>query len=545
MGKQTWLLVMGAGGLAGCNPTLADYCAPGAPECRPADAGPPDGTTDRGDGGDGGDGGNETEASPSACDSSKPPHDDPCVIDAAYGVFVSPTGSDANPGTKSAPVRTIGQGMDLAKAAGKRAYVCAGSFAEQLVVAAARDGVNVYGALDCATWSYGLANKVVVAPARTGYALALAGLQTGVTFEDIEFDAQSATPAGAGESSVAVFASGSQNVVLHRVTMVAGTATDGSSGASPGGPNPGGGAGASNWYGTPPGYSELNGITAGDAGGAPATTCVCRDQSSSTGGAGGGPLNIPTPTAGLPSYGDAGAGAGGMNALSCGSGGTAQNGGDAPGAIADLPGTSLGACSASGWTPGVGVAGADGKAGQGGGGGGNGRLSNGSGGGGACGGCGGAGGKPGLGGGSSIALLSCQSSVALVGCTLAARAAGRGGAGGSGEAGQAGGAPGMPTGPGAGVGCAGGPGGAGAGGNGGQGGPGGLSLGVGYSGVSPTIDGAVVSQAASRTGIAPGSAGSGGAGGSRGAAASSSTGPAGVDGAPGQNGVAAAVGILP
>ena len=531
MGWRTWLLVMGAGGLAGCNPSLADYCAQGTPECSPADAAARDGKVAVG---------SEVGADASACDPTKAPHDELCVITEAYGVFVSPAGSDSNVGTRAAPARTIGHGMDLAKAAGKRVYVCAGSFEEQLVVASTRDGVSVYGALDCATWSYGTANKVVVAPAAAGYALELEGLQAGTTFEDLEFDAQNPTLSVAGESSVAVFASSSQNIALQRVVMVAGNAADGTSGASPGGGDSGGNP--SNWYGTPPGYAELDGKSAGDAGAAPATTCVCPDQSSSTGGAGGGASNVPTPTAGLPSYGDAGAGAPGVSGNQCNSQGGGSNGLDAPVATTGTTSTSLGSCSANGWSPGVGVAGADGKPGQGGGGGGNGRLSNGSGGGGACGGCGGAGGQPGQGGGSSIALLSYQSSITLESCVLTPKAAGNGGAGGSGEPGEGGGGGGFPA---AASGCAGGVGGAGAGGNGGQGGPGGLSLGVGYAGTAPTISGAVVSQAASYAGITLGAAGAGGASGSRGAAAADSTGTSGVDGLPGPSGLAAAVGALP
>jgi hypothetical protein len=533
MGKRAWWLAMGAG-VAACNPSVANYCAPGTPECSPIDAATVDAATV--------DAATGVEAG--ACDPTKPPIDESCVITETYGVFVSPSGSDANSGTRAAPVQTIGHGMDLAKAAGKRVYVCTGSFAEQLTVGASRDGVSVYGALDCATWSYGTANKVVVAPTETGYALELEGLQTGATFEDVEFDAQGSPSGSAGESSIAVFASGSQNVALERVTLVAGNATDGASGASPA-PTSEAGAGTNNWYGTPPDYSELNGASAGDAGGASMTTCECADQSSSTGGAGGGPRNIPTPTAGLPSYGDAGAGAGGANAVSCAGGGTAQNGADAPMNAADTPSMTLGACSAAGWLPATGVAGADGKPGQGGGGGGNGRLSDGPGGGGACGGCGGAGGQPGAGGGSSIALLVYQSSVTLTDCVVTALTAGNGGDGGSGETGQAGGSPGDPSGAGVGIGCPGGAAGAGAGGNGGQGGPGGTSLGIAYSGTPPTIDGAVVSQAATYAGITSGNTGSGGAGGSKGAAASLSTGPAGVAGASGTNGVAAAIGPLP
>jgi hypothetical protein len=72
-----------------------------------------------------------------------------------------------------------------------------------------------------------------------------------------------------------------------------------------------------------------------------------------------------------------------------------------------------------------------------------------------------------------------------------------------------------------------------------------MSLGIGYVGSPPTLDGSVVPQAASRAGIVLGSAGMGGTGGTRGAAASSSTGPAGADGAPGQAGIAAAIQELP
>jgi hypothetical protein len=528
MRQLRWQFIVGAAALAGCNPSVADYCSPGSPECSAPDAGVGDA---------GRDGGAEAEVAPSGCDPTKPPHDEACVIDDALGIFVSLAGSDANPGSKSAPVRSIGHGMDLAKEAAKRVYICAGSYPEQLMVGSSRDGVNVYGALDCEAWTYGAANKVVVAPAQAGYALEIQGLQTGVTFEDIEFDAQNASAGVSGASSVAVFVSTSQGISFDRVTMVAGSANDGAAGGSTGT--------ATNWFGTPPAYAELAGNNADDAGGAPTKQCTCADQSQTSGGAGGGPMNVPSPGAGTPEYSDAGAGVSGANALSCASGGTGQIGGDAPVPTATTSSGSPGSCSQSGWLPGAGSPGDDGKPGQGGGGGGNGRLSTGSGGGGACGGCGGAGGKPGQGGGASIALLSFQSSITLTGCSLTASSAGIGGSGGDGETGQAGGSPGMPTGSGAGSGCAGGPGGAGAGGNGGQGGAGGLSLGIGYVGTPPTLDGAVVTQASTHSGVTIGAAGAGGAGGLRGASATNSTGPAGALGGSGQPGVAAAVEAVP
>jgi hypothetical protein len=530
MGRRAVLLALAAGGLSGCNPSVADYCASGTPECTPAD------------GGAGPDGAGGSEASPDVggCDPSKSPSEEACVVAETYGVFVSPAGSDSNTGTRSAPVATLGHGMDVAKATGKRVYVCAGSFGEELVIGASRDGVNVYGGLDCAGWTYGAGNRVVVAPLGSGYALELEGLQTGVTLEDLEFDSQSAPSPGA--SSIAAFASNSQNVVLERVTLVAGTAADGSPAATSGA---GADAGATNWFGTPPAYPELNGASASDAGAAPLTTCTCRDQASSTGGAGSGPNNVPPPTAGLPSYGDAGAGVPGVSGNQCNSQGGGSNGLDAPVATTGTTSTTLGSCSVSGWTPAAGVAGADGPPGQGGGGGGDGKVQSGVGGGGACGGCGGAGGMPGTGGGSSIALLAYQSRLTLVDCLLTAKAAGSGGIGGSGEQGQGGGGSGYPLGNLPASGCPGGAGGAGAGGNGGQGGAGGLSLGIGYCGAAPTVDGAVVSGAASLGGVTLGSAGAGAAGGSGGAAATNSTDPAGANGASGPAGVAMAVRSLP
>jgi hypothetical protein len=540
MARAKWWLVLGLLGLGGCSPSVADYCASGTPECTTPEAGSPDSQAEGGaeTGIAGGDGG----ADASSCNAASTPHDAPCVIDAAYGLFVSPSGSDSATGTKSAPVRTIGHGLDLAKAAGKRLYVCAGTYPEQLTMSASRDGLSVFGALDCATWAYDTSKRVIVAPTAAGYALKLEGLQAGAVFEDLEFDAQDAmTPGG---SSVAVFASTSQNVAFHRVVVVAGNGANGAPGSSAASHLDGGG-GSSNWYGTPPSYPELNGVSAGDAGAAPAVTCVCADHSNSAGGAGGGPMNIPTPSAGSPSYADAGAGAAGINAVSCPSGGAGQNGGDAPAVSSNSVVSSPGTLTAAVWTPGVGAVGAGGKPGQGGGGGGNGRLSEGSGGGGGCGGCGGAGGSGGGGGGSSVALLSYQSAITLVGCTLTAKAAGNGGTGGSGEPGQVGGGFGYPLGNTVSAGCTGGAGGAGAGGDGAQGGPGGLSLGIGYSGTLPTIDGTVVTQATTRTGITSGSPGAGGGGGARGPAAANSTGTAGTNGVSGLDGNAAAVESLP
>jgi len=481
----------------------------------------------------------------SVCDGTKLPHDDPCVIDEQFGVFVSPAGADSNPGTRARPIYTLGQAIDMAHASGKqRVYACAGTFAEQLNIGASRDGVAVYGGLDCTSWNYGSQNLVKVAPTQPGYVLDVEGLVEGATFEDLAFVAPSASGATAGESSIAVFVSGSQNITFHRVSISAGNAADGARGAS-GGPTIDGGAATAgtNWLDSPP-YSELNGNDAIGALGAPQKACTCPDGTASVGGNGGGSSDAgaQVPGEGLPAYdSDGGAGLVGRNGVSCGVGGVPmQNGADAPNTMNGPPTQSLGSVVTIGWAAAASVPGVNGMPGQGGGGGGNGLGGIGGGGSGACGGCGGAGGKPGGAGGSSVALLSFESTIELVGCSLTARSAGSGGAGGAGEPGQPGS---RVAGNGGQGGCQGAAGGNGAGGNGGQGGVGGISIGIGYTGTPPSFDGTPVATAASLAGVTLGAAGSGGRKGGAGAAALTSVGQPqpGADGAPGFAGVAQAV----
>ncbi len=162
---------------------------------------------------------------------------DPCIVSEAYGVFVSPGGSDGNAGTQLMPVRTLGTAMDLAKAAGKRVYACGnnGTYDENLVVGSSRDGVGVYGGLDCTSvpsqWTYVAADVAVVAPTAQGYALAVTGLTAGVTFEDFGFTAQAGSLAG--DSSIGVFAASSSNVLLRRCSVTAGAGMPGQDQSQP------------------------------------------------------------------------------------------------------------------------------------------------------------------------------------------------------------------------------------------------------------------------------------------------------------------------
>ena len=418
---------------------------------------------------------------------------DPCIINETFGVFVSPSGSDTAAGTQLAPVATIGHAMDLAKAANKRVYACgsAGSYTESLTISAARDGVSVYGGLDCTTgpsqWAYNTAKVANLAPP-TGYALQVTGLTTGVTFDDFAFVAAAASTNGA--SSIAIFdASSTGTLLLRRCDVQAGASMAGQPGTTPA---PFAGSAPTGMAGT------------ATAGGMPTPNGAC---STSIGGAGGAPA--PTPGSdgsdGQPGPSNKGTALGCFGSIG---GGGGANGG--PG-IAGAGATTLATLSATGWSPTPGQPGQAGTVGEGGGGGGSTDTTGGGGAGGA-GGCGGAGGGAGQAGGSSLAVLLFDASVDLESCSLVASTAGAGGAGATaGQTGQTGGTHGSFF-----VGsnaCLGGKGGNGGSGGAGGGGAGGASAGVMWIGTAPTINGTSTPSAATLANVTIGSAGAAGTGG--------------------------------
>jgi hypothetical protein len=430
------------------------------------------------------------------------PSNDPCVISETFGVFVSPAGNDATgAGTQANPYATLGKGIDAAKASGKRVYACgsAGNYTENLVVGTSRDGVSVYGGLDCsnaAAWTYSASKIATVTPA-SGLALSIAGLSMGATFTDMAFqapDAPATAPSsGAGASSIAVVVNAASGVVFNRGTIAAGRGQPGAAGT----------LSAYNF----PSASSLHGQAGNDSAGGVSVYASCPNVTSgpaSTGGQGGSPPSG-SGAAGQPNLDDAGAGGvGGDGGASCVNGNDGLGGANGTNGVgASVPGT----LSNTTWQPSAGSSGLPGAPGQGGSGGGASAF--GGGGGGGAGGCGGEGGGAGGGGGASIGLLAVGSAgLTINGVTIAAGAGGLGGSGASGQPGEAGGIRGAP---GANGGCSGGNGGAGGNGGGGGGGAGGPSIGVLYTGAMPTLD------VATTAGFQAGTPGSGGMGGALGA----------------------------
>ena len=460
-------------------------------------------TTGDGGGMDAADGavleGGGMDTAPPGCDASKDPKDSAACVDDGYGVFVSPMGKASGAGTKSDPMLTISGALGQTSTAKNRVYICEGTYAEAVSVSTA---VNLYGGFDCGTWAYGM-KPVKVAPSAAGIALTVTA--SGVTVEDIEFDAKDGV--NPGDSSIAVFVSGAQNVLFRRVIAIGGAGQEGGAPVATanydGGVAPTGNAATSDFGALQQDCAGVcaNGVhSIGGNGGVGALS-----GATSSDGADGGPPIAPNPP-GADGIGGKG------KIVGCN---PADPGANALPATGGASGAQkAGQLTASAWQRTDGISGQFGGVAQGGGGGSGGThatpSNNGGGGGGGCGGCGGAGGVGGMTGGSSFALLSYKAVIALDSCTLKTAKAGDGRSGGSGQPGQTGG--GYGTHVVAGSGCDGAAGGNGGAGGGGGGGAGGHSVAIGYVDTPPTEQGTVTKVTS-----AAGTGGAGGGGGTPGA----------------------------
>ena len=414
------------------------------------------------------------------CDSSKPASQGGCAVDDTDGYFVSPAGNDANDGSKATPFETIGKGILASAGNAQRpnVYVCAGSYAENLVIQNAPAGVALHGGFDCASWAQVNASTVVAPAWQTGntsqYVLHVLGAAAVV--ESMTLTAPDTTDPGA--SSIAAYVDGSEGMTFRRATVTAGVGADAAQGTQQAAAAPNtSGAAAQNG----------NGVT---------TTCSCTSDTTIGGAGFSQQSDAGGPTAGEPVIpSDPDAGQPGTLTGIC-AGGTGANG---------LPSTSNGASTAtlggitsSGWVSSNGGPGGVGGTAQGGGGAYWSIASGLPGGGGGCGGCGGSGGAGGAGGGASIAIGALTSTLRIQSSTVRAGKAGNGANGVAGQPGQPGGAGGN------GGACNGGNGGTGGQGGAGGGGAGGVSVGIAFTpnNATPDVD--------AQSTVLAGTAGSGG-----------------------------------
>ena len=173
------------------------------------------------------------EADALSCTADKSPSSQPCLIDDAFGVFVSASGNDGASGAKSEPTKTVTEGIARALATGKsRVFICQGIYTEQVVLDAQHDGVSLYGGFDCLQgWAWTGGKTQVVAPAARS-ALQIDSTSKPPSIEDVTFvapDGVGQDASGAGNSSVAAFVHHA-NAILRRVVLIAGKGADGAAG---------------------------------------------------------------------------------------------------------------------------------------------------------------------------------------------------------------------------------------------------------------------------------------------------------------------------
>lgn len=413
------------------------------------------------------------------------------VRDRNRAIFVSRSGSDQAPGTREAPLASLGAAVERAAAGQADVYVAAGEWDETLNL---RSGVSVFGGFDPSSWSRDPSRHITLVRGASSGALRFAlrgeGIRS-VTVDGVRFE-------GRQPGVATVFLRDAREVVLSTIAA-----------SAPAGPAGANGGNASNRTGRAPdgARGENSGLCgrAGGAGGSGSGGRLAGGRGGNGGAAGG--------FDGSRGGGPGGAGGAGGSVGGGGRGGTNGAPGD-PGS-GGARGGALGLVAVNGtYVPSGGSQGGAGSPGRGGGGGGGGGggivgICGGGGGGGGAGGLGGIGGAGGQGGGASIAILVIGGSeVRVVASDLHTAGGGRGGAGGFGGSGEQGGN-------GAGVSNAGGGGGGGGGGNGGRGGSGGRG---GGGGGGPSI--AILSlesqvdQTGNRFEVGPG--GEGGAGGQAG-----------------------------
>jgi hypothetical protein len=75
-----------------------------------------------------------TDASAATCNPAVNATTAPCLV-AGGGLFVSPTGSDANDGSPDHPFATVGHALHAANPTG-RVYICGGSYTERVALQA-------------------------------------------------------------------------------------------------------------------------------------------------------------------------------------------------------------------------------------------------------------------------------------------------------------------------------------------------------------------------------------------------------------------------
>jgi len=150
----------------------------------------------------------------------------PGELTEAFGFFVALTGKDTNDGSRVAPFASIQHAITSGKKAGKRVYVCNGTYRETLTLG---DSISIIGGLDCAngSWKYGGSRARVEAPRSP--AVVAKGVTSPTRIDGLDIVAPDATEAGA--SSIGLLADHSTALTIAGSTINAGNGANGVAGA--------------------------------------------------------------------------------------------------------------------------------------------------------------------------------------------------------------------------------------------------------------------------------------------------------------------------
>ena len=325
LGCSVAIVICGSTAWAGCS-NDADDCQLNA-TCTPyvgAGSGGTSGTSDAGgttgSGGAAGTGGTGGDAT--SCDPSKSPSEDTCIVDEAYGIFVSPNGNDTTgDGSRAKPFQTISKGIGAAVSGKKRRFRLRRPRQlqrERQRRRSERRASDVRG-FSCADWTYSTTSKSKIAsPAPTAFTVS--ALAQGLRVED--FEVAAANAASAGGSSIGAVVGNSKKVVFRRVKITAGKGAAGGPGTAA---SVRAQAGATGNNGRPACAADPN------QGGTAVTTQCNGAASVSIGGRGGdggkGTSSAGSGDEGLPNLGIGGAGVGELSGTwACGSSGAGQAG---------------------------------------------------------------------------------------------------------------------------------------------------------------------------------------------------------------------------
>jgi len=365
---------------------------------------------------------------------------------AADGIFVAEDGSNANPGTRAFPVKTIQFALNLAESQAKNyLFISAGNYTGPIDL---KPGIGLYGGyLRASNWQRDGTRGTITGP--SSGALRSTNINTTTKVEYLQIT--SATATTPSTSSQAVVVVNSSGFTPRYLTINPGNGAAGLQGSSPGaaGDDGGNGTPGANGYEDDsyfycagnqpdPPYTYAGGASC--VGGAGSTKGGDGHRGCKTNGSDCAGVN------GIAGAGPAGVGGGGRGYGSAGNvGGSGSAGSNGP-AGGNGSGGNGGYISGNAWVPRAGGNGSRGTDGRGGGGGAGGGSTHstgtcndwgGGGGGGGGGGCGGFGGDGGTGGGASIGMLIIGSSVTVEFVDVNAGDGANGGAGRNGGSGGA------------------------------------------------------------------------------------------------------------